>query len=89
MLLLSIISSQKSSAVEQAVLLSPPLPIRVENGCTTIMTALPMTTPRKAVSSIQKSYCRPKPRQRGKTDRPCGQRWSLPRKPRTAALLAS
>ena len=48
-----------------------------------------MTTPRKAVSSIQKSYCRPKPRQRGKTDRPCGQRWSLPRKPRTAALLAS
>lgn len=39
--------------MEQAVLLSPPLPIRVENGCTTIMTALPMTTPRKAVSSIE------------------------------------
>lgn len=67
-----------------------PLPLtRAEKGCTTIMTASPTTIPRKTASSTLKFCCRPKPRQRGKTGRPYGRRWNLPRKLRTAALLGN
>lgn len=64
----------ESSAVGRGALLLQPQPTRAAKSCTTIMTALPTTTPRKAVFSTPRFYCRPKPRQRGKTAKPCGRR---------------